>query len=106
MGIKESPGGSSLSGERSRDGIFASDIRAGVWTGDVETQSPGGENEVDFVRTDGGRDASSKDLGEGGDGLLGAEESSMGDRLLSCSEGTLSSVCGTSVYCCGRDGPT
>lgn len=99
VGVNERPGGSSLSGESSNDGIFASatnfSVRGEVW----ETQRPGGEKDVDFVLVDDGRDISGKGSGDGGAGLLGKESSSIGDRLLSRTEDSLPSTGedGTSV---------
>lgn len=92
IGVNERPGGSSLSGERSNDGIFVSDISRCAWGEDAVTQSPGGENDVDLVLTDDGRDGSGNGSGDSSDGLLGTESSSIGDRLRSRREECSSSI--------------
>lgn len=84
--MNDRPGGSSASGDSSKDGIFTSEISLCFGGDDVETQSPGGEKDVDFVRTDDGRDIADSGSGDGNDGLLGTESSSIGDRLLSRGE--------------------
>lgn len=83
----ERPGGSPLSGDRWRGVICLSATTAGC-CGDVDIQSPGGENDADFVCSlcgDGGTGGITGDMA----GLLLGESKSMGDRLLSRRDDTL-----------------